>query len=274
MGMLDVDRIRAALRTQRIGRRIVHIESTTSTNDEAWKLVEGEPVGADGTVVFAEQQTAGRGRLGRGWVSPKGASLLCSVVVVDAGAGPAGGELGLIAAVAACDAVKATTELLPSIKWPNDLLVRGRKLGGILVESRGHGAADGGKAYVVGIGINCLQQRGHFAGTIASTGTSLDIESSHAIDRSSLAAALLSELDRWLAEPDRYSADRLRRAWLDRAEAIGGRIALCHADKVYSGTVLDVDPHAALVVQLDEGGVRKFDAADTTVADEPTPGGG
>ncbi len=276
--MLDVARIRASLRTEMVGRNVVHVESTTSTNDEAWNLVERGAADADGAAIFAEQQTAGRGRLGRSWISPKGASLLCSVAVLDTGSKLNGGELALVTAVAACDAVKSRTELLPAIKWPNDLLVSQRKLGGILVEARSTGDSGGaeprGKAYVVGIGINCLQQPGHFTGELATSGTSLEIESSQAIDRTALAIELLTELDRWLAEPDRWTSDDLRRAWVARAGSIGGRIRLRHADKVYSGTVLDVDPHAALVVQLDEGGVRKFDAADTTVSvDEPPTGG-
>ncbi len=275
--MLDVDRICGALDTKRVGRRIEHLQSTGSTNDEAWERIDAglapdggrrgtgaQPVGeADGLVVFAEHQSAGRGRLGRRWESPRGASVLCSVALVDRQGELEGGELSLLAAVAARDAVVACTEVVPTIKWPNDLLVGGRKLGGILVESR---VLPGEvRAYVVGVGINCLQQKGHIPAALAEKATSLELESVCAIDREAVAIALLRELDRWLAAPDTWTCETLRREWLARCEPMGQRIFLRHAGKEYSGSIVDIDPTAAMVVQLDEGGLRAFNAADTTI---------
>ncbi len=258
---IDIDRIRRELRTERIGRYIEHLTSTSSTNDEAWHRIDAAC--ADGMVILTEHQTAGRGRLGRTWHSPHGASLLCSVGVVDRAGLLSGGDLGLLTAVAACDAITSCTEVIPSIRWPNDLLVSGRKIGGILIEARAR--RDGVQAYVIGVGINCLQQRGHFSSELAETATSLDLESRQAIDRTALAASLLTELDRWLAEPHRWDYADLHDAWRSRCESTGEHVRLLCAGKVYSGTVIDVDPRAALVVQLDEGGLRKFDAADTTI---------
>ena len=253
---------------RRVGRRIECVTSTSSTNDEAWRRIDAD--GADGIVILAEHQSSGRGRLGRTWVSPRGASLLCSVGIVGApvevtAGGITGGEIGLLTAVAVCEAVADRTELIPTIKWPNDILVADRKLGGVLVEARG--LQNGRPAYVVGIGINCLQQAGHFTGDLALTATSLEVESRQPIDRSALAISLLRTLDRWLAAPEAWEYADLRRAWSRWFHSIGRRVALRHADQIHSGTILDVDPHAALVVQLDEGGIRKFNAADTTVHD-------
>lgn len=261
VGALRIDRIGAELRTTRIGRHIDYLESTSSTNDDAWRHIEADD--ADGLVIFAEYQSAGRGRSGRRWHSPRGASLLCSVLLIDGRAELTGGELGLVAAVATRDAIVACTEAAPVIKWPNDLLVSGRKLGGILVESRLR--RDGVRAYVVGIGINCLQQRGHLVSTLSAQATSLELESAYPVDRTALAISLLTELDRWLGEPRTWDDACLRHEWLARAEPMGKHVYLQHAGQVFSGLMIDLDPSTALVVQLDEGGVRAFDAGTTTM---------
>ncbi len=124
------------------------------------------------------------------------------------------------------------------------------------------------RAYVVGIGINCLQQRVHLPSGPAESATSLAIESKLTccrVDRAALAASLLEELDRWLAGPREWNDADLRREWLQHSEPMGRRVYLKHAGKVFSGSMIDLDPTAALLVQLDEGGVRAFDAASTTI---------
>ncbi len=261
VGALRIDRIGAELRTKRIGRHIEYLESTSSTNDDAWRYVEADD--ADGLVIFAEYQSAGRGRSGRTWHSPRGASLLCSALLIDERAELTGGELGLVAAVATRDAIVACTDVVPVIKWPNDLLVSGRKLGGILTESRLR--HDGIRAYVVGIGINCLQQHGHLVSALGDSATSLELESAYPVDRTALATSLLTELDRWLGEPRTWDDAYLRREWLARAEPMGRHVCLQHAGQVFSGLMIDLDPSTALVVQLDEGGIRAFDAGTTMI---------
>lgn len=263
-GLLQVDRIRSELRTQRIGRRIEYVESTSSTNDAAWKWIETIKADhADGLVVLAEHQSAGRGRMGRTWQAPRGAGLLCSVVVVDQADALTGGALALLASVAVCDAIEHCTGVAARIKWPNDLLVDGRKLAGILIESRVH--KDGPSVWVLGIGVNCLQQRGHFAPELAEVATSLELLSTRAIDRTALAISVLDQLDRWLASPRTWDDAVLHDAWIARSETVGKRVVLTHAGRTFHGSVIDLDPAAALVVQLDEGGVRAFAAADTTL---------
>lgn len=268
--MLDIAYIRRSLDTKRIGHRIEHVESTGSTNDVVWQYIDaaaarraGGEDEVDGLVVFTEQQCAGRGRHGRTWESPRGASILCSVAVIEPLGCLSGGELSLLAAIALRDAVASCTEIVPLIKWPNDLLVAGKKIGGILVEARARD--DGIRTYVVGIGLNCLQQKGHFPAQLADAATSLELESRAAITRETIAVALLHGLDRWLAPPRSWTSDTLRREWAARSEPVGRRVVVRCRGRVYSGSVVDVDPGAALVVQLDEGGVRAFNAADTTV---------
>jgi len=261
-GQLRVAEIRARRSNARIGSRIEFVESTTSTNDFAKKLLAEAP--SDGLVVLADYQSAGRGRHHRPWRSPRGASVLCSVALVESSPVWDGGQLALLVGIAACDAIRRATDVTPTIKWPNDLMVRGRKLGGILVEKD---SRSDGTVFIIGVGINCLQQAAHLEDDLGDRATSLEIESRQAIDRTEIAIALLSELERRVGDSDFRSIDALRAAWLDRAHPIGRRVILRHAGKTFQGTIIDVDPGAALIVQLDAGGVRAFNAASTTLLD-------
>jgi len=169
----------------------------------------------------------------------------------------------LLCAVAACDAVVQATGVTPHIKWPNDLVVHGRKLAGILIESRTTGGT--GRTFVCGIGINCLQQRGHLVGGLADSATSLEIESTRPVDRNAVAAALLTQFDTRLHDACADGTDTLRQAWLQRCEPMGRHIRVRCQGRIYTGTTVDIDPSAALVIQLDTGHRRAFPASDTTV---------
>jgi BirA family transcriptional regulator, biotin operon repressor / biotin---[acetyl-CoA-carboxylase] ligase len=288
---------------RRIGRQIITLAETSSTNTAALDQVTviGGPDGrqADGLVVIADYQTAGRGRQGRQWLSPRGASVLCSAVLIStdphgtpsrqasapeskASSRPGepdprrdvallfAGWLTLASAVAACEAVREATEITPAIKWPNDLRIAGRKLGGILIES--HPLPAGGRAWIVGIGINCLQHAGHFPPELRELATSLEIEASHPIDRVEVARSLLRHLDRWLAMsidpangPDDTLLVELHSAWEHYAETIGQRVRLRSQGRDYAGRTIAVDPFGGLIVQVDDGKREWFDPLQTTL---------
>ncbi len=264
---------------RRIGRRILVLPETASTNTAALEAVAGpaasggpHPVSgpdADGLVVLADYQTAGRGRQGRTWSSPRGASVLCSALILLKERPHVGGWLTLASAVAACEAIRQATEVAPAIKWPNNLRVSGRKLGGILIESRRVGAdrlldADT-RAWVVGIGINCLQQRGHFPPELRDTATSLELEASHPVDRVAVARALLRCLDKWMADPAPEDDNSAHAAWLNHAEPIGQRVCLRRGGREYAGRTVAVDPSGGLIVQGDDGRREWFDPMVTTL---------
>jgi BirA family biotin operon repressor/biotin-[acetyl-CoA-carboxylase] ligase len=263
-GPLQLATITDGLACRRLGLRIELVDSVTSTNDLAWRRVDER--GPDGLVILAEHQSAGRGRFGRTWHSPRGASVLCSVVIRDETDRLKGGSFGLIVAVAACDAIRSAADVPAEIRWPNDLTVHQRKVGGVLVESRPGLRA--GRIFVVGIGINVLQHAVHFSPELRDRSTSLELESSRPIDRSAVCRCLLRELDGWLAAPERWQPEAIRTAWLDRAADIGRPIRLRHVGREYRGVVVDLDPTSALIVQLDQGGRMAFDADRTTVLNE------
>ena len=262
-GVMNIERILAGRTLGRLARRVDILDTTTSTNDHAW--AHANDTAADGFVVFAEHQTAGRGRMGRSWISPRGAGVICTTLLIESGEHliPTTGSLGLIAGIATAHAIVEATGICALIAWPNDIVIRNRKTAGILVETRT--LAGGVRACALGIGINCLQHRNHFPADLRARATSLDIESSVAIDRESVAGALLSNLDKWLADPSQWEAGNVRAAFMACALPIGRSIRLRYEGQVYSGQVLDIDPSAALVVQLDAGARRLFPAAGTSV---------
>ncbi len=260
-GTLDIESIQATLNSRRIGQRIEFKAETSSTNDEAWLYADEDAF--DGLVVFAEAQTAGRGRRGRIWQSHRGASLLLSIGISGQKHSIAGDWLSIIAAIAVHETISKFSDTRPTIKWPNDVLVCGRKISGVLVESRQSQSET--RNHVVGIGINCLQHQGHFDGPLANSATSLELLSHRPIDRSAVAIHLLHALDQRLAHPETLNQESLRSDWLSKADALGARVTLEHNSQQHTGTIIDLDPTAALVLQLDEGGIRAFNAADTSL---------
>lgn len=222
-------------------RRVVCLAQTDSTNAEALRLAAaGEPSGA---VVVADAQHAGRGRLGRSWWSEPGGSLLASWLVRPELAADRWPALTLVAGLAAARALIASAGLEVRLKWPNDLLVDGRKLGGLLAE------ADGRGALVVGLGINVRQTE--FPDEIAALATSVVGAGGRLVERSWVLAATLSAFGSRMHDPeaalDEYRAlcDTLGREV--RVERVG-------ADAV-EGIAHDIASNGALVVEAESGRV-------------------
>jgi len=260
----DADRIRSRLHPTRVGVEVRVFEELNSTN----QYVLSEAPGEDGLVVLAERQSRGRGRHGRTWDCPRGAGILCTVEIIDTTNQFDAPLLSLVVPAVLCEAVVDATGVRCEIKWPNDLITGGRKLGGVLIEARSSGM--GCVQYAIGFGINCLQQPSHFDETLRDRATSLDIESSAAIDRTDVLVRILGLLDRALTRRLPLCADDVCHRWKQHALALGGRVVLVHDDRRYTGHVVDIDPTAALVVQLDQGGRRLFPAAATTVLEYTT----
>lgn len=247
----------------RLGSQVFVFDKLDSTN--TYLLARAADL-ADGTVVCAEVQTAGRGRMGRRWEAPRGSSILLSVLLHEPPESPLTGRATLLAALAMCEAVELAVLCRPGVRWPNDVMLSSRKLGGVLVESSSIPRRAAGRAIVIGIGLNCLQQRGHFTGELARTATSLEIESAQPVHRAAVAAGLLEHLDTHLtstrSQPDAWN--HLLETWKSHCEDIGTRVTLRHDRREYSGTVLDISNDGDLLVHLDEGGRRYFASATTT----------
>lgn len=177
---LSVDEIKANLKTRRIGKRILVYNSTSSTNDVAAEYATNKR--SDGLAIFAEEQTAGRGRAGAKWISGRADSILCSIVLTETKCSAE--LLSLALAVAVAEAVGKVGGRLAKIRWPNDIMLNDKKAAGILLESK---TSDGETVYILGIGINCHQSRDSFPAELQTTATSIDIEAQTICDRVSLA---------------------------------------------------------------------------------------
>ena len=211
-----------------IGTPRVHLRLTDSTNERAKELAFG---GAPhGTLVTADEQSAGRGRQGRVWTAPPRSAVLMSLVTRELSP-----TLPLAAAVAICDALPARCE----IKWPNDIWLERRKLAGILVEGR----PQEGWA-VLGIGLNVTTES--FPPELAETATSLRMAGIE-LDADAVIAALLGSLDEWLGAP----SEELFAAWSERDALRGERVRWADGEGIAAG----VDASGALVVETDDGRV-------------------
>jgi len=249
--MLDPDEITAGLRTKRVGSRVLVYDSTSSTNDAAAEYARNKQ--NDGLVIFAEQQTAGRGRAGNKWLSTRADSILCSIVLTENI--PPTELLSLLCAVAVAEAVGISAR----IKWPNDIMLGGRKVAGILLESKPNGAC------IIGIGINCHQSKDSFAAELQPIATSIDIETNSVTDRISLARRLLTSIDHWL-ELAAESGEKVMDQWRNLSIQLGHRVRLIYSGRQFAGNCIGVDPEKGLILQLDTGGIRMFDAAHSTIA--------
>ena len=237
----------AALWTTRLGRPTRVFETLGSTQDEARR--QARTGASHGAVVWALEQTDGRGRMQRSWASRRGAGLWFSVVLRPPVDAQAAALLSLAAGVGLAAALSGPTAGLARLKWPNDVVVGGRKLAGVLAEAETH---DGAVAFVIlGIGLNLDPGPDGFPAEIADVAIALSEVAPTSIAPAMLMATLLAELESAidLAVADR---DRLRRAWLDVSDTIGRDVRAELGGTVVSGRAVDLDVDGALVI--DTGG--------------------
>ena len=267
--------LRSGLYTAVIGRSLRFYQSTPSTMDDAaqWARQGAE----DGAVVVAETQTASRGRRGRRWVSDAGNLYLSVLLRPDAAALPL---LSPLAGVAVARAIRRVAAVPPAIKWPNDIIVDGRKVSGILVESAlsGGGAADGiadGAAddhfdyavsyAVIGIGVNIALDVSS-DDEIAATAGSLNALAGAEIDRAELLRRILQYLDALYLDLRRGRSPVPEwRRWLD---TLGQRVVVTHYNTQRSGRAEDVDEHGNLLLRTDDGQQLTLTAGDITLRPE------
>ena len=191
--MLHADDLLSRLgRTRAIGRDIRVFRETTSTNDVIEKLARDGV--KEGVVVFAEAQTQGRGRLGRKWMSPARRGLWFSVLLRPDLRPQEATRLTVASATALRRAIESQTGLKPEIKWPNDILIHGRKVAGILTELSAE--LDHVKYLILGIGVDVNLNPGDLFPELRKQATSLKLELGHTVSRPELAVAILRELDR------------------------------------------------------------------------------
>lgn len=241
-------------------REIVVFEETDSTNEMAMR--RGRQGTAGGLVIFAEHQTAGRGRFGRHWASASHRGLWFSILLRPPMPLALWPRLTTWAAVALADAVEEASGLPAAIKWPNDLHVGGRKVAGILAES---GADHVGEPFaVVGIGVNVNHEAADFPAELSAKATSLRLAASRPLDRAALAAAILRSLDRRFAQlTEDFAA--LIAATSRRSFLLGRWIHVQSGITRLEGRALELDADGHLVLQTADGALHRLTAGEVTV---------
>jgi BirA family biotin operon repressor/biotin-[acetyl-CoA-carboxylase] ligase len=247
--------------TKIIGRDIRVFESTTSTNDVIEKLAHDGV--KEGIVVFAELQTRGRGRLGRKWMSPGGKGLWFSVLLRPELAPQAITQLTVASATALRRAIESQTGLKPEIKWPNDLLLSGKKVSGILTELSAE--LDRVKYVILGIGVDVNLNAGDFPSELRNAATSLKVELGKSLSRAELAVEILRELDADYARVAGGSFAAVADEWEGHCTTIGREVAIRTGDRQVRGRAESLGEDGALLLRTEHGHLERVVGGDVTL---------
>lgn len=246
--MYDSAALQAALHGMIYAGKLHYAAATGSTNSDA--MIAARAGAPHGSVYFADEQTAGRGRGGHRWESARHAGLYVSVLLRVPLAAARLPLLPLASGMAAAHAIETVAGVNADLRWPNDLLVEGRKVGGILVESK----IDGGALAfaVVGIGINVHQRS--FDPGLATPATSLDLASGRTVSRQALLVALLKSLEHeMLLLADDAAAETVPARVAERSTWMNGRAVVVHGPQACTGMTAGLDGHGFLRVQTADG---------------------
>jgi BirA family biotin operon repressor/biotin-[acetyl-CoA-carboxylase] ligase len=251
----------SGLRTKRIGCQITSVRQTESTNLLAFRLAENSA--REGTVVIAEAQTDGKGRLGRRWESPPGVNLYCSVILRPPMSPVMAPQLTFLSAVAVARAIEEVVRLHPTIKWPNDILLHGQKVAGLLNEMSAE--TDTIHCVVLGIGVNINMLREQFPSDLRQPATSLLLEKGVSVNRVDFARALLTSLDVLYDDYLCHGFTAIREEWLSRSTVQGRRVRVSFGNWGTDGVVTGVDNDGALLLARKDGTPERVLAGDVTI---------
>ncbi len=245
-----------------IGNEIVFYESIDSTNALAMELAEkGAP---HGTVVIADRQAKGKGRLGRTWVSPPRSNIYMSVILRPEIETEDATLLTIMAAVSCAKGVMKSTGLKAEIKWPNDLMISSKKLGGILTEMKSD--PDGIVFAVIGIGINVNSKtKKDFPPDIRGIATSIREELGKIQSRTFIIAEILKETEHWYRVLLTEGRKPLFDEWKRLSSTLGRKVRVTAGDNVFTGVAEDIDKGGMLILRLPSGMLKKISSGDVTM---------
>lgn len=252
------------LKTKKIGRIIHSFQSVQSTNISARQMAESEAI--EGTIVVAEEQTRGRGRLGRKWFSSDGKGIYLSIIIKPKIKPSMAPGLSIMTALALADTISEYGAPAVNIKWPNDCLINGRKTAGILTEL----SAETGKVHyvVVGVGININHRRGDFPEDIRKTATSIGAELNRKLSRVELLQRFLYQFEKDYLIFQKSGLKNLRKRIVKYSNLIGSYVSLGQKNEVISGVARDIDIEGRLILELPGGNRKAFNAGEVTIIKE------
>jgi len=258
---MSADKINLGLKTTFLGRHLHYHDSVDSTQKIAYKLAYENA--AEGTVVIAEEQTAGRGRMDRKWHSPKYTGIWMSIILRPNLPIPKAPQLTLISAVGVVQAIEEVTGLLPEIKWPNDILINGKKVTGILTEMQAE--ADRINSIIIGIGINVNTKKEDFPAELENIASSLSIESKSIVDRERLIRAILEKLEKLYVLYLEKGFFPIKLMWESYAVSIGKAITARTLTGEIKGKAIGIREDGVLLIEDSSGKVHKIYSADIQI---------
>lgn len=265
MTKITAELIARNLQTRRLGRPAMVLERTGSTNDVAHE--QARAGAADGLLVIAEEQTAGRGRLDRSWWAPPETCLLMSLLLAPKTVGRTlplhrAGQLTMCLGVGTIEAIAEVTGVRAVLKWPNDVLAGGRKLGGMLSELSTDGQELDYAVLGLGLNVNIDFAAPDVPEDLALAATSLLRETGQSIDRVRLLAAILDHTERWYERV--LAGESPHEAWAQHLDTLGRRVRIALMAGSVVGVAAGVTPEGALLVEDEKGSVQTIWSGDVT----------
>ncbi len=257
--LLTENEIKAGLKTKYVGKNVVYEKSVTSTQEIAHRLASDGAV--EGTVVVADEQLSGKGRLGRSWVSPSGTGIWLSMILRPKIPPQQAPQLTLLTAVAVVRAIKDFTGLLGDIKWPNDILVNGKKLVGILTEMKAD--PDQIHSVIIGIGINVNQDV--FQPEIKEIATSVKIETGTEINRAGLMQSIMLQFEQLYELFLKEGFLAIKQIWEAYAITLGRRIIARTYTGAIEGYAKGITNEGVLLLEDDFGTIHHIYSADIEI---------
>ncbi len=255
------ENLKRALAEQGFGNPLYFRNKTSSTNNLAYRLAE---VGApEGTAVFADCQTAGKGRRNRSWVSPAGVNLYVSLILRPTLAPALCAVLPLLAGVAVADLATVCGVGQVHLKWPNDVYLGPKKIAGILTEMKSLGKEV--QFIILGIGINVNMAREQFPAPLADTATSLREEKGAALDRVEVVATLFKNMEIYYELLLREGFGPIRQLWLRYSRMVDQYCEVRCGGELSRGRMAGIDEGGALLLLTEDGGLHRVLAGDATI---------
>ena len=253
--------LRAALRGKSIGGPFYFFPVIESTNFQAFRLAdEGAP---EGTVVIADCQTGGRGRMKREWFSPPSVNLYASLILRPGFQAALSSPLTIMAGVAVARALDSYCPRRVQLKWPNDVLVGNKKVSGILTEIKTCGRKV--EFVILGIGVNINMRKDDFGSPLEQTATSLREETGSHISRIEVAGRIFDEIGKYYQLLSTEGMEGIRDLWLDYSGLTGKDVEITFGGEISSGTVAGIDETGALIIRAESGGERRIIAGDVAI---------
>lgn len=259
--LLLPNEIKNYLHTKLLGHNIKYYQEVISTNNQA-KILAAEGA-VDGTIVISEQQNGGRGRLSRGWFSPRSQGIWLSIILRPNFLPQEAPKCTLLSAVALVKAIERVAKIKVGIKWPNDILYSGKKLAGILTEMNAE--MDAINYIVIGMGVNVNIQDADIPDELRDIMTSLCLLKGDKIDRVLLLCAILEELEALYQIALKEGFGTILREWKKYSVTLGQEVRVMGFNNIFTGTAIDIDEAGALLVKLDDGSVKTVLAGDVSI---------